>query len=52
MQRMSNQNTSQLYGGSNMGEQPRLAVAKIEDQYVDNFLAKSMPNLYNQFNKK
>ena len=52
MQRMSNQNTSQLYGGSNMGEQPRLAVSKIEDQYVDNFLAKSMPNLYNQFNKK
>lgn len=52
VQRMNSQSTSQIYGGSNIGEQPRLAVAKMEDQYVDSFLAKSMPNLYNQFNKK
>jgi hypothetical protein len=52
VQRMSNRPTSQIYGGANIGEAPRAAANKLEDAYVEAFLAKSMPNQYGMFNKK
>ena len=51
-ERMSNRPTSQIYGGANIGEAPRAAANKMEDAYVEAFLAKSMPNQYGMYSKK
>jgi hypothetical protein len=50
--RAASRPTSQIYGGANIGETPRATSAKLEDAYVEAFLAKSMPNQYGMFNKK
>ena len=47
VQRMSNNPTSQIYGGVNMAEAPRAAASKLEDAYVDAFMKQTMPNQYN-----
>ena len=45
-QRLSNQNSSQIFGGSSMQEAPRVANSKAIDSYVESFLKQSMPNSY------
>lgn len=50
-QRISNNNTSQIYGGVSVGETPRASANKIEDAYVDAFMKQTMPNQYNLFKK-
>ena len=47
VQRMSNNPTSQIYGGVNMAEAPRAAASKLEAAYVDAFMKQTMPNQYN-----
>lgn len=51
-QRMLNTNTSQIYGGTSIPESTRAATSKAEDAYVDAFFRQTMPNQYNNFNKK
>lgn len=45
-QRMSNTNTSQIYGGTSIPESNRAMAAKAEDAYVDAFIRQTMPNQY------
>lgn len=45
-QRMSGNQTSQIYGGASNAEPTRAAASKMEDAYVDAFLKRSMPNQY------
>ena len=52
VQRMNNNNTSQIYGGVNVSEAPRASVSKLEDAYVDRFLHGAMPNQYDAFKNK
>ncbi len=51
-QRMQNTNTSQIYGGTSIPESTRVATSKAEDAYVDAFFKQTMPNQYNNFNRK
>lgn len=50
-QRMTPTNSSQIYGGTSIPEGNRAQASRIEDAYVDAFLAKAMPNQF-QMNKK
>ena len=50
-QRMSNTNTSQIYGGTSIPESNRAMAAKAEDAYVDAFFRQTMPNQYNNHKK-
>ena len=52
VQRMNNNNTSQIYGGVNVSEAPRASISKLEDAYVDRFLHGAMPNQYDAFKNK
>ena len=45
-QRMSNTQTSQIYGGTSVPETNRALNEKAMDAYVDSFLKRSMPNQY------
>ena len=45
-QRMSNTQTSQIYGGTSVPETNRALNEKAVDAYVDSFLKRSMPNQY------
>ena len=51
MQRMQNTPSSQIYGGTNMPESNRTMASRAEDAYVENFLAHTMPNMYNTSKK-
>jgi hypothetical protein len=44
LQRMSNNPTSQIFGGSNVPEGNRQQAARQEDAYVEQFLKSTMPN--------
>ena len=46
VQRMSNTPTSQIYGGTSVPENNQVQNEKYIDNYVDNFLKRSMPNQY------
>lgn len=50
-QRLANNSTSEIYGGSSIAEAPRASTSKMEDAYVDAFLKRSMPNLYGTAHK-
>ena len=52
VQRMSNTNTSQIYGGTSIPEGNRALAGKAEDAYVEAFLKQTMPNQYGMLNKK
>lgn len=51
LQRMQNTPSSQIYGGTNMPESNRTMASRAEDAYVENFLAHTMPNMYNTSKK-
>ena len=48
-QRLAGAPASHIYGGSSVPEAPRAAASRLEDQYVEQFLASAMPN---QFTRK
>jgi hypothetical protein len=45
-QRLAGAPAPHIYGGSSVPEAPRAAASRLEDQYVDQFLASAMPNQY------
>lgn len=46
MQRISNPQTSQIYGGTSVPENQNANTSKLEDAYVESFMKRSMPNQY------
>lgn len=49
--RMQNTPSSQIYGGTSIPESTRAMASRAEDAYVENFLAHTMPNMYNTSKK-